>query len=468
MAEPTETKNRGNHNLVSRIAGGFGLKIASTGSGFLFNLILAGALGAAGSGQFAIAQTVTTLGSTLGRLGLDNTVLRYTATHDNDEERHRINPVLRTSLVICTVLSILVAALMYVFAPTIAPYMAENRQAIKPSELAHYTELCRLATFVILPFSLSTLIGQALIGLKRTNEGIIVQLLIMPLTGSILALFLIPKFGLQGAVWSYSVSAFIALAFGAWKWRQRVQNGDQGFYDIATLLKSCLPLFQFTIVQFILKSSPVWIIGSLATVRDVGIYNIAIRTAFLLTFVLSAVNASVSPMFTQMYNDGDMAGLEKLARKCAQAVSAFAAIPFLIFLLIPNVVMGIYGKSFAAGGATLAVIAVGQYVNVATGSVQQLLIMTGHEKLIGRLFLALVPPFLILIYWLTPIYGALGAGITTAVINIAQNLICAVMVKQKLGIWTLPSIREIGEVPTIAYRQIRRRFMRGKAGEAGI
>jgi O-antigen/teichoic acid export membrane protein len=212
----------------------------------------------------------------------------------------------------------------------------------------------------------------------------------------------------------------------------------------------------------------VWIIGSLATVRDVGIYSMAVRTAFLLTFVLSAVSASVSPMFTQMYQEGDLTGLEKLARKCAQAVSAIAALPFLAFLLIPNVVMGIYGKSFVGGGATLAVIAVGQYVNVATGSVQQLLIMTGHERLIGRLFLALVPPFFILIYWLTPRYGALGAGITTSVIMIAQNLICAVMVKQKLGIWTLPSLREIADVPTIATRQIRRRLNRRRPKEVGI
>jgi O-antigen/teichoic acid export membrane protein len=467
VSESEPRGNRGDQKLVSRIAGGFGLKIASTGSGFLFNLILARALGAAGSGQFAIAQTATMLGSTLGRLGLDNTVLRFTATHDSDAERNQINPVLRTALVICSVLSILVAGLMYAFAPLIAPYMSENPAKVQPKDLAHYADMCRLATFAILPFSLSTLIGQALIGLKRTNEGIIVQLLIMPLSGSVLAVVLIPKFGLQGAVWSYSVSALLALLFGAWKWRQRVRGGNRGLYNTRALMLSCLPLFQVTVVQFILKGSPVWIIARLATVRDVGIYSMAVRTAFLLTFVLSAVSASVSPMFTQMYNDGDMAGLEKLARKCAQAVSAFAAIPFLIFLLIPNVVMGVFGKSFVGGGATLAVIAVGQYVNVATGSVQQLLIMTGHEKLIGRLFLALVLPFFALMYWLTPLYGALGAGITTAIINIVQNLVCAYMVKQKLGIWTLPSLREIAEVPTIAYRQIRRKLIGRKPGEAG-
>ena len=268
MSEEAPSPKRGNQNLVRRIAGGFGLKVAATGSGFLFNLILARALGASGSGQFAIAQTTTTLGSTLGRLGLDNTVLRFTASHDSEAERHRVRPVLRTALVVCSILSIVVAALMYAFAPIIAPYMSERPGRATPAELAHYVELCRLTTVVILPFSLSTLIGQALIGLKRTNEGIVVQLLVMPLAGSVLALFLIPRFGLQGAVWSYTLSAFLALAYGFVKWRQTVRAGDPGFYDLRAMLTSCLPLFQVTIVQFILKSSPVWIIGSLATVRD--------------------------------------------------------------------------------------------------------------------------------------------------------------------------------------------------------
>ncbi len=83
------------------------------------------------------------------------------------------------------------------------------------------------------------------------------------------------------------------------------------------------------------------------------------------------------------------------------------------------------------------ILALGQFVNVATGSVGYLLSMTGHERelrnnafisaLAGVVFgLALIPG-----------HGLLGASVATAVAVASQNLLGAYQVRKHLGFNTL-------------------------------
>ena len=44
--------------------------------------------------------------------------------------------------------------------------------------------------------------------------------------------------------------------------------------------------------------------------------------------------------------------------------------------------MSLFGPEFRAGGPVLTILAAGQYVNVLTGSVGYLLMMTGNERLV--------------------------------------------------------------------------------------
>ena len=57
----------------------FVMKALGAGLGFAFNVLLARMLGADGAGIFFLALTVTTIASVFGRIGLDNTLVRFTA-----------------------------------------------------------------------------------------------------------------------------------------------------------------------------------------------------------------------------------------------------------------------------------------------------------------------------------------------------------------------------------------------------
>jgi O-antigen/teichoic acid export membrane protein len=66
--------------------------------------------------------------------------------------------------------------------------------------------------------------------------------------------------------------------------------------------------------------------------------------------------------------------------------------------------------------------------------------MTGHEKILGRITLVSVVLNISLNLLLIPYYGAIGAAITTATTVTLENIVKVIVVKRKEGIWTIPFI----------------------------
>lgn len=425
--------------LRRAVMGTFGVKVASTFFSFVLNFIVARLLGPAGNGYFSIAQSASVLGTTLGKLGLDSTTVRFVASPPvpSASPSDVVRAVLRLSAPLC-----LAASAGIYFA---APWLAQLLQEGNGKDLAQNEWIVRLAAWSIVPYAVSTLVGQALVGAGRAQQGVATQLLAMPLVGCVLSAVLIPLYGVDGAVWAFTLSAFAAVGVGAWSWWSvmRFGPGVRVALPWKLILASCLPLFWMSLVQYALKWSPTVLLKMWASVEDVGVFNVAIRTAFLQTFILIAVNASVGPSFSRLYAAKDFEAMGQLARRSGQIMALIALVPLLLFVAFPNAIMGLFGQGFAAGGTTLAVVAVGQYVNVFTGSVQQLLVMSGQERLLGWIFTAMVPPFFALMVWLVPLYGALGAGIATAVVMVGQNVACAVVVRRHLGVRTIPTPLEI-------------------------
>src|SRR5436305_5594145 len=73
--------------LIARIGGAI--------AAFLMNLVVARYLGASQAGYFFLAVTVTTLISTIGRIGADQTILRFVGIYSSGSEWNKVHGVLR-------------------------------------------------------------------------------------------------------------------------------------------------------------------------------------------------------------------------------------------------------------------------------------------------------------------------------------------------------------------------------------
>jgi O-antigen/teichoic acid export membrane protein len=116
------------------------------------------------------------------------------------------------------------------------------------------------------------------------------------------------------------------------------------------------------------------------------------------------------------------------------------ALPIVILVCaFPSFIMSAFGKGFTdqAGIWILCILSIGQFINVITGSVQYLLMMSGHERDIRNITIINGIFALLLAIILTPFYGAVGAAVATSVAVASQNLMAVGMVKKRLGFNTL-------------------------------
>ena len=82
----------------------------------------------------------------------------------------------------------------------------------------------------------------------------------------------------------------------------------------------------------------------------------------------------------------------------------------------------------------MVILSIGQFINVATGSVSILLTMCGYEKLIRSYLIV----FAILSLLLIPKFGLLGAASVTTLIISLRKIAFVVGVYRKLSINMLP------------------------------
>jgi stage V sporulation protein B len=127
--------------------------LRSTGAvfSFLFNVLLARFLGADGSGIYYLAAGVVILATAIAQMGLDQTLLRFTAAHVAMEEWSAVKGMYRQSMGLALLSSSLCTALVMVGAPLIAERLFSDPNLITP---------LRWMALSIIPMTLATLYGE--------------------------------------------------------------------------------------------------------------------------------------------------------------------------------------------------------------------------------------------------------------------------------------------------------------------
>ena len=292
----------------------------------------------------------------------------------------------------------------------------------------------------VVPLALLTLHAHALQGLKKIAESISILSVTVPLLTCLIAIFFVPSYGINAAVLGYLFATIATLLLGRWFWQTAVDSFKTQLagFDRSELLASSMPLFGVVLMNMVITWSPMLFLGVWESSENVGIYSAASRTAMLTSFVLVAVNSIAAPKFAALYQQGDIQALGNVARDSAKIMIVLASPALLLFLLFPEWVLSVFGEEFKQGAVVLMILSVGQFINVATGSVGYLLMMSGHERLMRNnlLFCAIVCVLLNL--WLIPNYGIVGAAISAAITLSMQNIIAMILVSNKLNIMTVP------------------------------
>jgi O-antigen/teichoic acid export membrane protein len=190
--------------------------------------------------------------------------------------------------------------------------------------------------------------------------------------------------------------------------------------------------------SIIASNADALMLGWLSDVREVGLYSVAAKLALLVSLFLQVSNAAISPKLASLFATNNIAEINILVKRVTLGLVTIAILFLIVFIIGGNFLLGLWGNEFKEAYLVLIILAIGQFFNISTGCAGLLLIMCGFEKIHGYISLFFMVLNLILNYILIVSYGAVGAAIATAITVGFENIAKLILVKNKIGISTIP------------------------------
>ncbi len=409
-------------------------------AGFAISLLVTRCVSAEEAGLFFIAFALIQSGGRLVSLGAPEMCCRLVgANGDGDWTaiNHELTGVIRRIAQIGLTLFVLLS----VFSMTIAT-TAFGKPALAP--------LLSWAALSILTMSLIQVFAAALQGKHRILTSSFVHNFLGPATFTAIV-FSLHALGVeQNARWMavvYALALGIALASAAALWyRDSRATWIRSAVWSPQLRRSVAAMFVVVAMDMGVQWSGYVATSTLLPAEEVALFATAHRTAMLNSFLLIGINLIVVPRFAGAHAAKRFNEIDNLALQSSRIMLACAIPVTLATVVFPERIMSIFGPEYAAGAVLLRIMAIGQFVNLLTGSVGELLPMTGHERDYRNVVLLTGPFSIISAAVLTYYFGAVGAALATAVSVATQNLLAVRMVKKRLGFNTLNIFRRVPSV----------------------
>jgi len=390
---------------------------------YLYCFILAKSLGAKLVGVYFLGFTILSIVQLIGKLELQEGVLKFVSAFRSAKEELNSQKTMFLALKIVGICSILLCIILLFLA--------------KPLAIGIFKEPLLKNVLIIFMFSvpffnLTTIVLSYFQAHLRMKYVILIRAIFQPLI-NILIFFLFLALGdkLQGAAFSYLFSLVLALMLTAYilKNKFRLTRIEKNFssHDYK-FVWFCLPILFASILNFAMQWIDTLMLGYFRNASEVGVYGVALRIAALGPIFLAAFATVFAPMISGLHSDKRINELELLFKFITKWILTLS-LPFLLLLLFfSHDLLTLFGNEFLLGKDALVILIIGQIINVITGPVYYMLIMSGRSRV--ALFNSLVFCFIGIILNLTliPKYGILGAAIANAVSVALSNLIMLVQV----------------------------------------
>ncbi|KPP97789.1 oligosaccharide flippase family protein [Marinobacter sp. HL-58] len=416
--------------LVRGALGVGGLKLLSLPLTLATSILLARGLGPEGYGQYVFVLAVISLLALPVGPGLGQLVTREVAKCHHGKEWGLFRGLLRRAHQWVILGSALMAVVIALLAFRNASWTVDDRWA-----------LLSLATFMLPLLGLNALRSSTLRGLRNVFYAQLPELLARPglhlvIAGGLLAAGILNP---ATALASQIVATALAFGVGAWLlWRLKPAEVGQARPDYrhGEWGRALLPFTLLAAVGTLNGQIGILALGWLGTDEDVAALQVAMSGSMLVVLSLTIVNMVIGPHITRAHRDNDKPRLQRLSRQSARAALAVALpIALPLILLGGPIVELVYGEVYRdTVTLPLAILAVGQLVNVAFGSVGMFLIMSGFERdtLNGQIVALLINAIAAVV--LIPPFGAVGAALAVAIGLATWNLILAIRFVQRLGL----------------------------------
>ena len=409
--------------------------------GFLLTLIIARYFGASGLGDYVLAIIVLRVFAMISKLGVDTTSIRVIASFASQNKFKSIKYFRKKIVLLLIATTLVFSAIMYFNAVLLASFIGANPEYIK------------LNSFLVLPMTFFILHYQSLRGLKKIAEFSFFYRMSETLF-TIVSILVIMQFNKDASVPIYGyvtsiciVSILTFISYNYWfkvKSKEGMNEQELDLMPLKNILAISMPLMFAQSVQFIMAWTDKLMIGNMMTSQDVGIYHIAFKLSMFASIGLMAINSIAAPKFAELYAKQDFYGLKKVVNQSTKLIF-WSTIPLVaIFFIFPEFLLGIFGDKFKIGVTAFIFLSCGRLISSFSGSVGNLLQMTGRQVIFMNILFVGAILNLVLNYLLIPKMGIEGAALASMISLSTWNLVMVYFVKREFGFYTfyIPFIKK--------------------------
>ncbi|GAA0500494.1 hypothetical protein Ade02nite_27780 [Paractinoplanes deccanensis] len=415
------------------------------GTGVVVTWIVARSLGAEQAGAFFAATAAFVLAGGLAKLGTQTGLVYWPARLRATGRAHLLGACLRAGLVPVAVVSVLLAAAMWLTAPVIARVTAHDAGHVVE---AHTAGLRVLAAF--LPLQALT---DALLTATRGYRAMRPTVMLDRIVRSALQLVLVGAAGVV-ALWTAGSLPGFALAWvapylpvtvlSAYGLRRVYRAGKPPGVTTRRAERSGLrrDFWRFTgpralasVAQLALQRVDVLLVAALAGLAPAAVYAVAGRFVVLVQFANQGISQSVQPRLAEALSTGDRRGANHLYQTATGWLVLVTWPVILLVILFAPLWLRLFGEHYATEGrVVVAVLAGAMLVATGCGMVDMVLAMAGRTSWnLANVLIALAVTIGLDVL-LIPRYGALGAAIGLACAMVANNLLPLIQVGRAVGL----------------------------------
>jgi O-antigen/teichoic acid export membrane protein len=392
---------------------------------FAYQVVLGRSLGASGVGLLFLGLAIANLLAEGSDLGLDYGLLRLGSIAYRSGETGRYRAVVREgllgSLIAGTVTGAVLAA-----GSTFAAHVFD-KEGLAPV-------LVPLA-FAVPFIASSEVVVAALRAMGDARRPVASKSLIAPalrLVTAVWAIAISPS--AEAAAWAYLITEGLVFLITAWMLRRLLPPADEHVAHASGLFRFSLPMSFNRILLYGNNQTEVVILGLFASAGAVGIFGIARRLSVLVGALLASISILFNPMVANLHHSQRLEELDRVFKTSTRWVFTIALPVCLVEVLFARDILEIVGNEFANGAAALMVLALGQLINVGTGTTANLQAMAGYAKITLLNSVFLISMSIALDLLLIPRFDVLGAAIAAMTSLATVNLLRLWQIRKNIGL----------------------------------
>jgi O-antigen/teichoic acid export membrane protein len=180
------------------------------------------------------------------------------------------------------------------------------------------------------------------------------------------------------------------------------------------------------------------LVGALIGPFELGVYVAAVRTATLVSFVLTITSMVAQPNLSAFHVGQRKEELEQFFATATRLTFVLSVAGAVILCIAGPIILRLFGQAFTAGYPTLLILLAGHVAAARLGPVTSLLVMTGYQRTAASIHTgATLFSALLLIALIVP-FGVIGAAVAVAVSAFSTQLALYFVARRRLDVHLRP------------------------------